>query len=68
MVRPFVVHELVQSLAWVITAKAAEIHRLVSHALPELAFIYPVINIIASTTIAVRRSAGAAIKAARAVW
>jgi hypothetical protein len=61
---PLVIHEIMQRLAGIVTAKAAGINVLLPGALSERTLFYPIIHPVTPTTIAVQRPAGAAIKTA----
>jgi hypothetical protein len=53
MVGPFIVHECAEFLAWVVTAKTAEIHISIFRAIPEFALAHIIIHAVAAASVAV---------------
>ena len=68
MMRPFISHEIMKFFAGVVAAVTAEIKTSVPGALSKFALFYPIIDIVAATTITVCCSTGAAKKTAGATF
>lgn len=67
VMRPCIMHERMQLLAWIVAAMTAESDALVPGAFPELAVSHPIVDPVAAAAIAVFRPACAAIEAAGTV-